>query len=185
MKFSSARGLGITALMLLIGSGTALGDETKRKITTFVAGGTLADGRSQIEKDVIEECIVSLPGESDLEPIVDVRSKYMKSINGDKEANRSVRTYTATVTVPYLIQQKQLVIVTTSSVEKSEPVLQEVTGRFDRTISFSSNPENGDHFAGQGLVNEYYFSSERLAVDDAMRRAKAWLKQKRSVMCKD
>jgi hypothetical protein len=126
---------------------------------------------------------LSLPKESDLEPIVDVQSRYMKSINGDMEANGSVRTYNATVSVPYLVRQKQLVIVTTSSVEKSEPMLEEVAGRFDRSVEFMSNPENGDQYAGRGLVHEYYFSNEQSAVDDAMRRARAWLKQKRTVMC--
>lgn len=184
MMTSAARKFAIASLILFFMSGTVMADETERKITTFVAAGSLADGRSQIEKDVIEECIVSLPDEGELEPIVDVKSKYMKSINGDPEANGSVRTYNATVTVPFLVQQKQLVIVTTSSVEKSEPVIEEVSGRFERAKTFSSNPENGDQYAGRGLVNKYYFSSEAKAVDDAMRRAKAWLKQKRSVMCK-
>lgn len=184
MKATPERTLVIASLFLLLCAGTASTDETTRKITTLVSGGSLADGRSQIEKDVIEECIVSLPSEGDLEAIVDVRSKYMKSIGGDPSANRSVRTFTATVTVPFLVRQKQLVIVTTSSVEKSEPVIKEVTGRFDSAVEFSSNPENGDAFAGQGLVQEYYFSTQEKAIEDAMRRARAWLKQKRSVMCK-
>ncbi len=161
----------------------ATADEVERRITTVVSGGTLADGSSQIEKQVIEECVSSLPAVGDLEPIVDARSKYMRSINGDVEANGSVRTYSATVVVPFVVTQKQLVIVTTSSVEKSEPVLKEVEGRFDRSVSFSSNPENGDSFAGSGLVKEYYFSTEAAAIEDAMRRARAWLKQKRAVTC--
>lgn len=176
----------VTLLLLFVASSNpSRADETQRRITTVVAGGTLADGQSQISKEVIEECIVSLPNASDLEPIVDVQSKYMTSIGGDDTKNGSVRTYHATVTIPYLIKQKQLVIVTTSSVEKSEPVVQEVSGRFDRSIEFSSNPQNGDRFAGRELVHEYYFSSEQKAIDDAMRRAKAWLKQKRTVLCKD
>ncbi len=183
MRFFEAVRIGIVSLCLVGLTGLAGADETERKITTLVAGGTLADGRSQIQKQVIEECVLTLPNEGDLEPIVDVKSKYMRSINGDDAANGSVRTFNATVSVPYLVRQKQLVIVTTSSVEKSEPVLEEVVGRFDRSIEFRSNPENGDQYAGRELVHEYYFSNEQSAVDDAMRRAKAWLKQKRTVMC--
>jgi hypothetical protein len=168
---------------LIAFANTATAGEVERKITTVVAGGTLSDGSSKIEKQVIEECVSSLPKEEDLQPIVDARSKYMRSINGDVEANGSVRTYTATVTVPYVVKQRQLIIVTTSSVEKSEPVLKEVEGRFDRSVTFSSNPENGDSFAGADLVKDYYFSTEAQATEDAMRRARAWLKQKRAVMC--
>jgi hypothetical protein len=183
MKLFRASCFGIATATLLLLCGSAGGDETKRKITTFVAAGSLDDRGAQIEKQVIEECIVSLPNEGDLEPTVDVKSKYMKSIAGDPQANGSVRTYTAELTVPYLVQRKHLVIVTTNSVEKSEPVIKEVSGRFEDAKTFASNPENGDQYAGRGLVNEYYFSNEALAVEDAMRRAKAWLKQKRSVMC--
>ncbi len=183
MPIASKRACLIGLCCLLAVSITATADEVERKITTVVAGGTLADGSSRIEKQVIEECVSSLPKEGDLQPIVDARSKYMRSINGDVEANGSVRTYTATVTVSYVVRQKQLIIVTTSSVEKSEPVLKQVEGRFDRSVSFSSNPENGDSFGGTDLVKEYYFSTESQATEDALRRARAWLKQKRSVMC--
>jgi len=173
----------LVGLALMIATAPASADETKRKITTFVAGTNHADGRSQIKSEVIEQCVLSLPNESDLEPIVDARSKYMRSINGDDAANGSIRTYNATVTIPYVVKQKQLVIVTTSSIEKSEPVIEEVSGQFDRTIEFNSNSENGDHYGGRELVHEYYFSSARMAVDDAMKRARAWLKQQRAVMC--
>ncbi|MFT5442499.1 MAG: hypothetical protein ACI8W3_001543 [Myxococcota bacterium] len=184
LKFpASMLPLALLLASLLAAALPASADETKRNITTIVAGGTLADGRSQIKSELIEECVVSLPKESDLEPIVNARSKFMKSINGDDKANGSVRTYSAVVTVAYVVRQKQLVIVTTSSVEKSEPVIEEVAGRFDRAIKFTSNPENGDHYAGRELVHEYYFSNEDLAVADAMKRARVWLKQQRSVMC--
>ena len=68
--------------------------------------------------------------------------------------------------------------------ERSEPVFREVDGRFDRTIQFESNPENGDMYHGRALVNEFFFSTKQKAIDDSMRRAAAWLDQKRTVMCK-
>ncbi len=150
---------------------------------TLINAGAAADGKSQIQTEVIEECVQSLPNASDLAPVVDAQSKFMKSIGGDSEANASVRTYNAVVDVHYVVRQKRLVIITTSSLDASEPVIKEVVGRFDRSIQFSSNPENGDRYAGRDLVLEYYFSTEQGAVEDAMRRARAWLGQKRSVMC--
>lgn len=183
MSITTTQTCAMVSLLLFAVSTAAPADEIERKITTVVAGGTLADGSSQIDKQVIEECVASLPKAGDLQPVVDAKSKYMRSINGDTAANGSVRTYAASVTVPYVVKQRQLVIVTTSSVEKSEPVLQEVEGRFDRSVHFTSNPENGDAFAGTGLVKEYYFSSGPLAVEDAMQRARAWLAQRRTVMC--
>jgi hypothetical protein len=142
---------GIATATLLLLCGSAGGDGTKRKITTFVAGGSLDDRGAQIEKQVIEECIVSLPNDGDLEPIVDVKSKYMKSIAGDAQANGPVRTYTVDFTVPYLVQRKHVVIVTTNSVEKSEPVIKEVSNRRDTLRGFGPRGESHDEQGMQAI----------------------------------
>jgi len=142
---------GIATATLLLLCGSAGGDGTKRKLSTFVAGGSLDDRGAQIEKQVIEECIVSLPNDGDLEPIVDVKSKYMKSIAGDTQANGPVRTYTAELTVPYLVQRKHVVIVTTNSVEKSEPVIKEVSNRRDTLRGFGPRGESHDEQGMQAI----------------------------------
>ena len=145
------RRFGIATATLLLLCGSAGGDGTKRKLSTFVAGGSLDDRGAQIEKQVIEECIVSLPNDGDLEPIVDVKSKYMKSIAGDAQANGPVRTYTAALMVPYLVQRKHLVIVTTNSVEKSEPVIKEVSNRRDTLRGFGPRGESHDEQGMQAI----------------------------------
>ena len=145
------RRFGIATATLLLLCGSAGGDGTKRKLSTFVAGGSLDDRGAQIEKQVIEECIVSLPNDGDLEPIVDVKSKYMKSIAGDAQANGPVRTYTADFTVPYLVQRKHVVIVTTNSVEKSEPVIKEVSNRRDTLRGFGPRGESHDEQGIQAI----------------------------------
>ena len=142
-------GIATATLLLLCGSGG--GDGTKRKITTFVAGGSLDDRGAQIDKQVIEECIVSLPNDGDLEPIVDVKSKYMKSIAGDAQANGTVRTYTADLAVPCLVQRKHVVIVTTNSVEKSEPVIKEVSNRRDTLWGYGPRGESHDEQGMQAI----------------------------------
>ena len=98
-------------------------------------------------------------GDAGITGVADSTSRFLKNINGNPEDNRSVRTYSAVVEVPYVIRQKTLVVVTTNSVERSEPVFREVNGRFDRSIRFASNPENGDMYAGRELVKEYFFST--------------------------
>jgi hypothetical protein len=120
---------------------------------------------------------------SQLRPVTDSTSRFMKAIGGELENNRSIRTYSASIELTYVIYRKTLVVVTTSSIERSEPVFREADGRFDRSIVFVSNPENGDMFAGRNLVKEYFFSTEQGAVEDARRRAQAWLEQKGAVRC--
>ena len=161
----------------------ALADDTQRAITTIVGARSNSDGSSKIDSQTIEECIQSLPSASELEPVVNAQSKFLKMINGDINDNRSVRTYSAEINLTYVIYRKRLIVVTTSSIEKSEPVFKEVDGRFNETQSFTSNSQNGDAYAGREYVHDYYFSTPEAAIADVTQRAKAWLSQKRSVMC--
>lgn len=173
---------GLLCLALVVLAGNASAEDPKHWIMSLVDGNNFA-GASKIETQVIEECIQSLPQLSDLEAVVDAKSVYMKNINGDLKANHSVRTFNASVVVPYTVRRKVLLVVTTASIEGSEPTIQEVEGRFDESVAFRSNPENGDQFSGRELVLDYYFSKRELAAEDALRRASAWLKLQSSVMC--
>ena len=174
-------------LLLLSGlllAGPVWADDKQRAMMTVVGATANADGKSQIDSQIIEECVQSLPTAAELEPVVNAKSKYLKMINGDINDNRSVRTYSAEIDLTYVIFQRRLVTVTTSSIEKSEPVFKEVDGRFDQSKQFVSNSENGDAYAGREYVHDYYFSTADAAIKDVKSRANAWLKQKRATMCK-
>lgn len=168
--------------LLLVGPASA--DDKQRAMMTVVGATANADGRSQIDSQIIEECVQSLPTAAELQPVVNAKSEYLKMINGDINDNRSVRTYSAEIDLTYVVFQRRLVTVTTSSIEKSEPVFKEVDGRFDQTKKFVSNSENGDAYAGREYVHDYYFSNADAAIKDVKSRAEAWLKQKRATMCK-
>ena len=181
-------GSGLLRLFVLLASGLGIAspgqaDESLRSVHALVGVGGV-DGSSQIQKEVIEECIMQLPTLEQLRPVVDAKALFLKNINGELDNNASVRTYSAVIDLTYAVFQKTLVVVTTNSVERSEPVFREVGGRFDQSIRFESNSENGDMFYGRDLAKEYFFSTQEAAIDDAKRRAQAWIEQKRAVMCK-
>ena len=169
---------------LVLIPGISGADDKQRAMMTVVGATANADGRSQIDSQIIEECIQSLPTAAELQPVVNAKSQYLKMINGDINDNRSVRTYSAEIDLTYVVFQRRLVTVTTSSIEKSEPVFKEVDGRFDHSEQFVSNPENGDAYAGREYVHNYYFSTADAAIKDVKSRAEAWLRQKRATMCK-
>jgi hypothetical protein len=169
--------------LLLAAPSAAWAADTERTLTTIVGAGRQVGAPAQIDVEILEECVQSVPALVDLQPVTDARSEYVTHINGDPEHSGSVRKYSATIELTYVVYQRKLVIVTTNSVESTEPVLQEVGGRFDKSIRFTSNPENGDQYGGQQLARDYYFSTEEKAIDDAMKRAEAWLNQKRAVLC--
>lgn len=173
----------VLSLVLLTVADVARADDAERKTLTVVGANAGGVGGSQINSEIIEECIQTLPSLDQLQPITDARSEFLKAINGDIEHNASVRSYSAVVDVTYSIYQKKLVVVTTSSIERSEPVFREVEGRFDRLMQFRSNPENGDSFAGRDLAKDFYFSTPEAAIADAKRRAEAWINQKKAFLC--
>jgi hypothetical protein len=174
----------LLALALILAAGSAgTAHASDPTVATIVGVSSNADGSSQIKSEVIAECIQYLPDVADLQPVVDTRPMFLKAIGGDVDRNESVRTYSASIELTYVIKRKQIVIVTTNSVERSEPVIQEVEGRFDESMRFESDSNNGDQYYGRDITKYFYFSNEQSAVDDAMRRATAWLRQKQAVMC--
>jgi len=182
MRCLRQTGAAALGALILASAGGGLAEEKERSIHTLVGAGSV-DGTSQIQKEVVEECIMQVPTLDQLRPVADSTSRFLKAINGDLDHNASVRTYSAQIELTYVVYQKTLVVVTTNSVERTDPVFREVGGRFDRTIRFESDPENGDMFAGRDLAKEYFFSSEEKAIADATRRAQAWLEQKSAVLC--
>jgi hypothetical protein len=175
----------VTAVFIAGGITAAISEEnTENKNITLVTTQSTADGKSKIRKDILEECIVSLPSAGALQATVTSKPVFLKEINGKSDKNAFQKMYTATIEINYMLYHKWLVIVTTSSVQGQEPVIKEVEGKIKKTKTFSSDPGSGDSYAGRSR-RQYYFSSEEAAVKDARDRAQVWLKQQQAVVCKD
>ncbi|MDB5106651.1 MAG: hypothetical protein JWP91_4340 [Fibrobacteres bacterium] len=174
---------------LAVACGLALGadplkDKTERKnITVITAQGT-ADGSSEISREAVKECIVTLPTVEALEPDVISDSRYLKEVNGDPNKNEWTKVYVAKVTINYQVYKKDLLIVTTKSVEGKEPTMREVEKRLPQSKDFESNPANGDTYAGRSN-RQYYFTKPEGAVADVKSRVKVWLKQQAPLLCAD
>jgi len=154
----------------------------EEKNLTIISAEASADGRSAIAKEIIEECIVSLPAVADLEPLVEAKSKYLRHINGKENNNKYVKTYTAKVEIHYLIRQKEMIIITTNSVPAQKPVIKEIERMVRKVETVISDPQEGDLFADRS-PREYYFTSGQKAAQNAKARAEVWLKQHRGVVC--
>jgi predicted outer membrane protein len=175
---------------MLLASTVAVGQEAAKqaenesgsKNVTIISTQSSADGKSNVSKEVVEECIVSLPRASELDALTEARSVYLKQINGKDDDNRYVKVYSATIEVNYLVRQKELIIITTNSVTGQEPVIKEVERTVPGKQIITSDSENGDLFAGHS-PRKYYFSSAEAATRDARKRAEIWIKQNRSIVC--
>jgi hypothetical protein len=165
-----------------IGS-TIADDNVTTKDVTIIQATSTADGKSEIGERILEECINSLPSENQLEPVINSSSQYLKEINGDAQKNDFVKTYSATLEISYILYQKVLIVVTTSSVKGQEPVMKVMEKNLTQTKRFESNSSDGDLYAGRSH-RAYYFSTPEGASADVKKRAAAWLKQQASVLCK-
>jgi hypothetical protein len=83
-----------------------------------------------------------------------------------------------------MLRQKELIQVTIKSINGKDPVFKEVFKNFPQVKSFMSNPENGDTFGGRSN-RKYFFTKPETAEKDVKEKAKAWLNQQASVVCKE
>jgi hypothetical protein len=157
--------------------------KAQNKNVTVVAATSSADGKSDVTEKLLEECVVSLPRIQDLEAEVTSQVAFFKEINGDPGKNDFVKSYHAFIEINYMLHQKSLIIVTTSSVQGQEPVMKVVEKTLRQSRLFESNPADGDHFAGRSN-RQYYFPTAEAAVNDVKKRAAIWIKQQSAVICK-
>jgi len=171
------------ALAVFAAQGKVSDTVTHNKNVTIITGQSAADGKSEVREQILEECIESLPGSDALEAVVQSQPLYLKEINGNPGQNDFVKTYSASIDINYMVYQKALFIVTTSSVSGVEPIMKVMEKRIRHSVQFGSNPVNGDIYAGRSR-REYYFSSSEAAIADARKQAQVWLKQQSPVVCK-
>ena len=160
------------------------GNRTENKNITLISAQSTADGKSEVWRELLEECVVSLPKVSDLEAEVTAQPRFLKEINGETGRNQHTQTYSAAIEINYMIHQKELIIITTSSVQGQEPITKVVERNIRRNKRFDSDPGSGDIYANRSQ-RQYFFSSAEKAVEDVKQRAAIWLKQQNAVVCAD
>ncbi|MDO5576323.1 MAG: hypothetical protein Q4F84_04535 [Fibrobacter sp.] len=154
----------------------------EEKDITIIHGQSVADGKSEVSERILEECIVSLPKADQLEPQIHASSVFLKEINGDPAYNDFVKTYSASLEINYMLYQKVLIVVTTSSIKGQEPVMKVMEKSLKQSKKFVSSSSDGDIYAGRSK-RQYYFSTPEGAANDVKQRAEAWLKQQSAVVC--
>lgn len=168
--------------VILSGSAVSEGVSTENKNITLINAEASADGKTRIAKELLEECYLSMPLPAHLEAEVTSESVYLKGINGKNSKDSHTKTYSAVVNVNYILYQKELIIVSVSSVQGQKPEIKEVERKIKQVKVFVSDPSEGDIYAGRS-DRKYYFSSAEGAKKDALKRAETWIKQQSSVSC--
>ncbi len=184
MKYHLAAISGLALSCGIAIAAEAAKDKTERKNITVITAQGNADGSTEISREAVKECIVTLPTAEALEPEVVSDSRFLKEINGDPNKNEWTKVYTAKITINYQVYKKDLLIVATKSVEGREPTLKDVEKRLPQSKEFLSNPADGDTYAGRSN-RQYYYTRQEAAVADVKGRAKVWLKQQGPLLCSE
>ncbi len=173
-------------LILILGHAILIYAQDEKNVTkdvTIISAQSTSDGKSEVRKEILEECILTLPNVKTLEATVTSESKYLNKINGNPKMNEYKKIYTATIEIGYLLYQKELIIITTSTIKGQKPVLKEVDRKVRQIKMFTSDPNNGDIFSGKGQ-RHYYFSSEENAIADVKKKASVWINQNAHTLCR-
>ncbi len=162
---------------------TAQAATTKEeKTVTVISADAKIDGSSEISREVVKDCIAALPDASTLEPEITSENLYLREINGDAGKSEWTRVYSAKLEVNYMQTKKEMLVVTTKSVQAQAPVFKEIDKSLRQSQSFVSDPAGGDMFAGRSK-RQYYFTKAEGAAKDVRQRAQSWVQQHKSVLC--
>jgi hypothetical protein len=173
------------ASFVLLGAAHAAPGEaatrTENKNITVVTAESSADGSTAIAREKIQDCILALPDPERVEALVSSEALYVQGINGEKR-NDWIKSYSARLDVTYLTREKDLIIVTTRSVQSQPPVFREVEKTLRHTQTFVSTPAEGDAFGGRS-DRRYYFTTAEGAIKDVKARARVWIGQQAPAVC--
>jgi len=164
-------------------------DDAARKVqetknVTFIAAQTSADGSTEVRRELVKDCILSLPNPDEISPQMSSENLFVKEVNGEAGHDDWIRSYTAKLEINYLTIEKELLIITTRSVQSQAPVIKEVEKQLKHSEVFTSDPSQGDVYGGRSH-RQNYFSKAESATKDVRERAKIWLQQQKPVLCKD
>jgi hypothetical protein len=152
------------------------------KNITVVTASSSSDGSSEISREKVEDCILSLPDPEKLEALVSSEAVFVQGLNGVVGRNEWIKSYSARLDITYMTREKDLIIVTTRSVQGQPPVFREVEKMLRHTQTFLSNSTEGDAYAGRSN-RRYYFTSAEAAVKDVKDRARVWISQQAPAVC--
>ena len=158
-----------------------LGGELPKNVN-IITSTSGADGGMEVSREILVDCIQSLPNPNTLEAVSSAKVEFVRHINGEKEKDDQVQQWTAKVEIPYTIYQREMVIVSQRSVQGQGPVTKEVDKRLQKTYTVESDPSQGDSYGGRSN-RVYYFSSADAAEKNAKEKAAKWIKQNQSNRC--
>lgn len=144
----------------------------------------VADGKTAVHREVLESCVEQLPQAKDLQVDAVPRNLYLKNIMNDSNREGLTKTWTAEVTIPWMLRQKVLLVISSSNVQSGDPKTEIVMRKIPQSTSISADPQYSDFYAGMN-PRTFHFTDSASAANFALRDAQRWLKKQQPLLCRD
>lgn len=149
-------------------------------ITTPEANGIQTG--TEVRRDLLGECILKLPSESQLSPVSTSDDVFLHKIDGtDKKGY--VPVWTSTIQIGMQVRQRYLYFISSTGVgQTAAPQTREETAQIFRTVDVTSDPGESQHVASNaGPVR--FFATAQEAEASARKRAAAKIKELQANLC--
>lgn len=170
----------LTALALILPiSGFALENGVAVVATTGAANIQTA---TEVRRDMLGECIVKLPTESQLAPVTTSSDEYLHKIDGtDKDGY--TQTWTSTIQIGWQVRQRFVYVVSTNGIGQTAPTqFKEETAQVFRSEEVASDPSESPRFASNS-TRVRFFATAQEADASVRKRAAARLRELQANLC--
>lgn len=147
------------------------------------AGAGIQSG-TEVRRDLLGDCIVKLPTESQLAPVSTSTDRYLHKIDGtDKDGYATV--WTSTIQIGWQVRQRFLYVVSTKGVgTTAAPQFREDTAQVFRSEDIVSDPSESSRFS-ETSPRVRYLASAQEAEASVRKRAAARLRELSANLCPD
>jgi len=152
------------------------------KTLQLVNTNHVADGKTSIHREVLESCVEKLPAIKDLQVDAVPRNLYLKNIMNDPNREGMTKTWTAEVTIPWMLRQKVLLVISSNNVNSGDPRTETIERKIPQSTTVSADPQYSDFFAGMN-PRTFHFSDSATAANFALRDAQKWLQKQKPLQC--
>jgi hypothetical protein len=170
------------ALLLLLPLNILAAENSVAVVTS--TGSASIQTATEIRRDLLGECILKLPTESQLAVVTTSSDQFLRKIDGsDKDGFTTV--WSSHITIGWQVRQRYLYVVSTKGVgTTAAPVFRNDTAQVFQSEQVFSDPGESSHFHGNESRTRYFATAQE-AEASARKRASARLRELQANACSD
>lgn len=148
------------------------------------AGASGIQTGTEIRRDLLGECILKLPNETQLTPVSTASDKFLHRIDGtDRDAYTQV--WSSSIQLGWQVRQRFLYIVGSKGVgNTAAPQFHQDSAQIFRSEQIDSDPSESTHFSEISPRTRFFASAQEAEVS-ARKRAAAKLRELQGNLCSD